>query len=181
MRRFSALSLSAFSVLAAALVGCTNSTDYNGNSTTAVTEITAGENPLSVGEQVVFYFDFEFDENDVFSGSGEVNLVVVVPPQLSYVLNTSEISGLSGDDTPVIPYVTRCLNGFTYLQFNLNDTDLQDSYSPSGDAEAQLTMTLVGRQDSDYVVVEASALDGYIAFGCNQDFVADETDIVQVF
>lgn len=178
MRRFSGLCVS---LLLFGVGGCTDSTDYNGNSSTEVTDISSGEDSLQVGEKVVFYFDFNFDENSVFSGGGQVNLVVVVPPQLSFMLGSAEINGAGGDDVSVVPYATRCRNGFTFLQFNLDDNDLQNAYSPDSGSESQLTMTLAGRLRSDYVVVEAAANEGYIDFGCDQDFVADTTEAVMVY
>ena len=178
MRRLSGL---LFGVLLLAVGGCTESSDYDGSSSTEVTEIYSAEDTLQVSEEVVFYFDFNFDENDVFFDSGIVNLVVVLPPQLGYLLNSAEINGLGGDDVSVIPYVTRCPTGFTFLQFNLDDEDLESAYSPSTGVEAQLTMTLVGRQRSDYVVVEAAASMDYIAFGCNQDFDSDTAEVVMVY
>lgn len=178
MRRFSVLFLS---LVLFTVGGCTDSTDFNGNGSTEVTEISSAEDTLQISEKVVFYFDFNFDENDVFFAGGIVNLVVLLPPQLGYLLDSAEIDGLGGGDVSVLPYITRCRSGFTFLQFNLDDEDLESAYSPTENAEARLSMTLVGRQRSDYVVVEAAAAEDFIAFGCNQDFVSDTAEVVMVF
>lgn len=177
MRRSLSLLASVVYLLA---VGCTDSTNTDGSGVTQVVSIESDQDQIAVGEESVFYIDFDFDENEVYFEGGAVNLVVRLPAALSYLMYSAEVNEYGSADNSVDPYIVRCGNGSSYLVFSLDDNDLDEAYSPN-DAEAQLKMTLVGRRPGYQVMVQATADDGLVQFGCEEEFVADESEAVIVY
>lgn len=171
------------SVIATALPACSNSDDDTNSwgGTTRVTEIYADDSIVPIGNGSVFRFNFTFNEEDVFNDQGSVNLVVKVPPQLSYRTGSAEIDGAtSRDDNSVEPYVLSCSKDGTYLSFTFIRYDLDDAEAPGDDADAQLKLTLDGETYANNVVVEASADGGAVAFGCRTTFIPEEQEVVSV-
>ena len=166
--------------IALSTTGCTDNTDTNGNGNTEIISISSSLDQIAVGEGAIFYFDFDFDENEVYFDGGVVNIVVRVPPELSYLLYSAEIDENGSNDNSVNPYVLTCGDGSSYLAFSLDDNDLDEAYSPD-DSEAQLKLTLTGRRKGTFALVQAVATDTAFTFGCNQPFTADSALSVVVY
>lgn len=162
------------------LSGCTEDANYNGNTNTEVISISSNDDAIEDGSETVFYFDFDFDENAVFFDEGEVQLVVKLPRELSFVRDSAVINAAGSDNYEVAPYVLQCTDGSSFLAFSLDSGDLDNASSPS-DAEAQLKMTLQGRRPGIYSVVQATASADYFSFGCTKQFNPDTFYSVVVY
>jgi hypothetical protein len=166
------------------MLGACSNSDNQSNSwggSTRVTEIYADDAIVPIGDGTVFRFNFTFNEEDVFNDQGSVNLVVKVPPQLAYRTGSAEIDGDSSrEDESVEPYVLKCSKDGTYLSFTLIRYDLDNAQAPGDDADAQLKLTLDGKEYQNNVVVEAAADNGAVAFGCKTTFIPDEQEVVSV-
>ena len=171
------------SVLATALIACTNSDDETNSwgGSTRVTEIYSDDSIVPIGNGSVFRVNFTFNEEDIFNDQGSVNLVVKVPPELAYRTGSAEIDGnTSRQDNSVEPYILNCPRDGTYLSFTLIRYDLDDAEAPGDDADAQLKLTLNGESYANNVVVEAAADGNAVAFGCKTSFLPDEQEVVDV-
>lgn len=160
-------------VLALAVSGCADNQD------TKVTDISTSNSAIELQEPAIFEIGFDYNSDDVFNHGDTVNLVVKVPPQLSYLKNSAQLNQWGGSDFNVTPYSRTCSDGTTYLAFVFDDNDLDNAHS-SNNSDAELSVTLVGKRRGQQIAVEATASIDNVEYGCLEDFVADEQEIVDV-
>jgi len=163
------------------MVGCSDSNDTNSwGGTTRVVEVTADDDFVRLDKGVVFRVNFSFDEEDIFNDQGQVHLVMKLPNELEFREGSAEIDGFnSRDDEGVEPTVVECSDG-TYLSFTLIRYDLDEAEPPTEDADAQLKLTIEGKDLVSSAVVEAAADEGEVPFGCETTFIPDEQEVISV-
>lgn len=167
-------------VCALSLVACSDDDEFSGGGVTEVVEIASDDSSIPLGDGAVVRFNFSFDQNDVFFDNGDVNLVVKLPRQLSYRDNSAEIDRVGGRDKDTDPRVRLCPDGESYLSFSFDESDLNDADVPFDGGDATLKLTLNGERRGAFVAIEAAADDGIVPFGCAQNFIPDEQEIVSV-
>lgn len=171
MRRYPVIFSLALIVLSSS--GCAD--DNN----TEVTDIYTANSTMEVEEPAIFQIDFDYNSDNVFNDGDTVNLVVKVPAQLSYLRNSAKLNQWGSNDLSATPYVRKCLDGTTYLAFVFDDNDLDNGQS-SNNSDAELSLTLVGQRPGTEIAVEATAALNSVPYGCREDFVADEQEIVEI-
>jgi hypothetical protein len=171
MRRYPVIFSLALVVLSTS--GCAD--DNN----TEVTDIYTANSTMEVEEPAIFQIEFDYNSEKVFNDGDTVSLVVKIPAQLSYLRNSAELNQWGGDDMMATPFVRTCLDGTTYLAFVFDDNDLDDSQS-SNDSDAELSITLVAKRQGTEIPVEATAAIESVPYGCREDFVADEQELVEI-
>lgn len=167
-------------VSVAGAIGCTGDNNLYEGGVTKVLEIDAEDSSVGVGGGVVVRLNFSYDRNEVFQDNGEVNLIIKLPRQLSYLNNSAEIDEPGSRDKDTDPQVRRCSTGETYLSFVLDESDLEDAEVPVEGGDAILKLTVVGESPGKAVAIEAAADDGPVIFGCTKDFNPDEQEIISV-
>lgn len=174
------MSVVSLCVCFAGMLGCAGDNDLYEGGVTKVLEIDAEDSSVGVGGGVVVKVNFSYDQNEVFGDDGEVNLVIKLPPQLSYLNNSAEIDEPGSRDKDTDPKVRRCSTGDTYLSFVLDESDLENAQVPVDGGDAILKLTVVGESRGKAVAIEAAADDGTVLFGCTQEFDPDEQEIISV-
>lgn len=162
-----------FCVVPLAMIACAE--DQN----TEVTEVYTANSTIELLEPAIFEINFDYNYNDVFDDGDTVSLVVKVPPQLEYLKNSAELNEWGSNDQYVNPFARKCADGTTYLAFVFDDNDLDNAYSPDN-ADAQLSITLVGVRRGQEVTVEATASSDNVPYGCREDFTADDSETIEV-
>jgi len=160
-------------VFALVAAGCAD------NQGTKVTDVSTSNSVIELQEPAIFEIDFDYASDDVFNDGDTVSLVVKVPPQLSYLQNSARLNQWGGNDLTATPARRTCSDGTTYLAFVFDDNDLDNAHS-SNNADAELSVTLVGKSRGQEISVEATASTDNVDYGCLEDFVADEQEIVDV-
>jgi hypothetical protein len=161
-------------------IGCSDDNSFDGGGVTEVVEIAAENSSIPLGEGTVIRINFLFDEFDVFDDGGQVNLVVKLPRQLSYLDESAEIDRSGSRDRDVDPRVRQCPNGDTFLLFELGESQLEGAENPFDGGDAQLKLTVNGEKRGDMISIEAAADESSVPFSCSRDFLFDERGIVSV-
>ena len=161
------------SIMCLSVSGCSD------NENTEVTDIYTANSTIEIDEPAIFDVDFDFNSNDVFDDGETVSLVVKVPAGLSYLRGSAQLNQWGSNDLAVPPVIRRCTDGSTYLAFVFDDNDLDDGQS-SGNADAELSLTLVGARRGQALAVEATASIESVPYGCRETFTADQQEIVDV-
>ena len=169
------------SLLALATISCGGGDDFPFfDNDTEVKDISVDDRSLNIGQGTVVRTKFSFDENDVFSDDDNVSVVIRLPEQLKFRLNTAEIQE-SGEDEEVGAQVFNCPTGEQYLLFDLDENDLSGAEDPSGDADAELTLTVDAFSLSlSGVVIEATASSNGPDFACGEAFESEESEVVVI-
>lgn len=178
MRRNTPLTV-ALSLSLAALAGCGGNDEDDDVGTNAnVIEISASPSTLVPGEASILSTLFSFSSSDVFDENDDVELVVELPPQLVFRPGTAEIKRPI-DDMDVNPEAeVQCPGGRSFLRFTFDRSDLIDAINPSGDADAELRLTVDSLPPSGATVVAAAASDDRVPFSCDTGVPAQATGSV---
>jgi hypothetical protein len=160
--------------------GCADDNEFDGGGVTEVVEIAAENSSIALGESTVIRINFLFDEFDVLDDGGQVNLVVKLPRQLSYLDDSAEIDKPGSRDRDVDPRVRACPNGDSFLVFELGESQLEGAEPPFDGGDAQLKFTVNGEKRGEMVGIEAAADESTVAYSCSREFLFDEQEIVSV-
>jgi hypothetical protein len=162
------------------IVGCCScGSDSDSFGYARVENLAAADRSLSVGEGTALAADFSFDRGSVADGD-RVFLIVQLPPGFEYRDGTSELETTSGDKK-IGPQLTTCdATGESYLLYDMDRFDLENTLAPSRNAEARLKFTIDAVQRVDVGVVRAYADSDRPIFGCGQDFITDEEVAIEV-
>ena len=123
---------------------------------------------------------FSFSSDDVFNDNNIVSVVLQIPKELSFRLGTGEIQSRIGKDNEVGAVITNCPNGEQYLLFELDDNDLSGASNPSGDADAELTVTVDSNNTSQAAVIQAFASRDSAFFACDQPFEGEDSEVIRI-
>ena len=163
-------------------VGCGGDDDDLGSRSAArVIDIEVDDASLVLGQGTVVRTNFSFDYQSVFSDGTNVVVVVKLGDGLRYRSDTAEIQGSGDDDNALGPQITRCLDGTTFLVFDMDEHDLDDASNPDGGAGAQLSLTVDAVGAVGQTAVGGRADYDQSIFGCNETFFADEATGLTVF
>jgi hypothetical protein len=178
--RITARYLMSLCVCTLGILGCAEDDDFDGGGITQVVEIVADNSSIPLGEGSVIRVNFLFDEFDVLDDGGQVNLVVKLPRQLSYLDNSAEIDKPGSRDRDVDPRVRKCPNGDSYLLFDLGESQLEGAESPYDGGDAQLKFTVDGERRGEMISIQAAADESAVPYSCSREFLFDEQEIVSV-
>jgi hypothetical protein len=166
--------------LVSGLVACSGNNTYSGGGSTQVVEMRVDNSTILVGEGTVAKINFTFNQNDVLFGGGRVNLVVRVPPQLTYRDDSAEINLPGSKDRNEDPKVTQCPGGETFLVFKFTKSDLENLNLPVDSSDTQLKLTVDGVRVGEDLSIQAAADEGAVSYGCGKDFAFDEEQLLTV-
>lgn len=170
------------SLLAFATISCGGGDDdpfFFDDGDTEVEDIFTDDNNLRVGEATVVRTRFSFDNEDVFGDDESVSVIVRLPSELRFRLATAEIQEVGSDDNEVGAQVFNCPTGEQYLLFELDDNDLSGAEDPSGDADAELSLTVDAVSPAlSGAVISALASRNSFGFNCGDVFESEDADVV---
>jgi hypothetical protein len=167
-------------VLFVLAIGCGDNNPLNPSNRTEVTEISAGDSSVGVGEGTVVKVNFIFDNDRVFLNGKDINLVARLDHGIEYREESAELSGIGGRDRDVDPRVSKCPNGESFLVFNLGRSELDDAEIVGIPTSAQLKFTVDGVSVHSVSSIEARADEGEIPFDCADNFRSDEQEFISV-
>jgi hypothetical protein len=157
------------------LTSCGSSGDSNDSTLAKVLTLRIKNSSLSRGEKSLVDVDFSFAESTVFDDDRSVVIAVKLPQGVSYLRGSGKVdSNVSDDDVDPLPFPC-AFDGGTLLVFDLDDQDLRNADSPSGEADGRLKLEIQAVQaGAGTGNVEAKA--GYdLAIGsCDESLLADE-------
>lgn len=156
-----------------------NDDDDDFGEVAAVVDVGVDDGNIRVGDATISRVGFTFSPDEVFNDRRTVVIVVAVGPGLRYREGTAEIQGDGGDEQ-IGARVSRCGDGTSFLEFEVDDDDLDFADDPGGDADAELTFTLDAVSLEGLVNVEARASYDSIFYSCDTQFLADATTFVNI-
>lgn len=167
-------------ILLLILTSCGNDPIFNDSNSTEVVDLFADDESLNNGESTVLRARFSFSDDDVFNDDNIVAVVFQIPNELRFRLGTAEIQASIGDDNDIGAQITDCPGGEQYLLFELDDNDLIDAEDPSGEAKAELTLTLDSANTSVGALVQAFASRDSAFFGCGLVFDGEDSEVIVI-
>lgn len=170
------------SIIALGLVGCGGDDDDDDDFTgenAEVVELGAEDTSLRVGDATVVRTDITFSDDEVFNDNRSVVVVVKLPAGLRFREGTAEVQG-SGGDEQIGARVSRCSNGETFVEFEVDDDDLDFAENPDGDADGRITFTVDAVSVQGLVNIEGRAGYDSLFYTCDQQFLSDTATIISI-
>lgn len=182
-RRARVLGVAAMAVTALTLAGCGGGNDDDDDEffgeSAAVVDIGVDDGNIRVGDSTITRVGITFSDDEVFNDRRSVVVVAAVGPGLRFREGTAEVQGNAGDEQ-IGTRVSRCPDGTSFLEFEVDDDDLSFADNPSGDADAEITFTLDAVSLEGLVNIEARASYDSIFYNCDDRFLADRSTFVNI-
>ncbi len=154
------------------LSGCSGSDDDNSGISARVIDLLLDDDTIRVGEGSVLRSYFSFSSDRVFDDGANVVVVVRLPNGVTFRDGSAEIQRPLDDDS-VGAQITNCPTGEQFLLFDLDSNDLDAAENPSGDADAELSLTVDGVAETTAVDIQVIARENTVNFQCGAPFAAD--------
>ena len=156
---------------------CGGGSDSGGEAT--VNSMSPDPAVLSVGQGSIVSVKFSFSANDVIDHNDRVDLVLQFPAALQYRPGTAEIKRPIDDNQIDPAQLIACSDGSSFLRFSLGRGELTDATNPSGDADAELRLTVDTRAVGVQQVVGAAS-SNLLSFGCGQALAGQSSAVLNV-
>lgn len=149
------------------VAGCGGSDEDDDIGTNAVVvEVSGNPSVINVTQASILSTKFSFSSSDLFDEGDDIQVVVALPPQLRFRAGTAEIQRPIDDNDVNPDQELVCPDGSSFLRFTFGRSDLFDADNPSGDADAELTLTVDSTVPAGTVSIAATASDDTVAFSC---------------
>ena len=168
------------SLSALALASCGDSDDIFDNDDSAeVEDLRLDDSTLSLGEATVLRTEFSYSSDGLFNDGERAVVVIRLPQEVRFREGSSEIQRPI-DDNSTGAQVVDCDSGEQYLLFDLDDNDLARAENPSGDADAELSLTVDSVAAGSQVIISARARENSVFFQCGQPFDSDRDVVLTI-
>jgi len=160
--------------------GCSGSDDENSGLAAQVTSLELNDNLIFVGDGTVLETAFSFSSSLVFDDNVNVEVVVRIPEGAEFRGGTAEIQ-VPAADNDVGAQIFNCTDtGEQFLVFDLDENELLLAENPSGDADAELTLTIDAISAGTDLPIQAAASSSGVRFTCGEPLAFDQQTFLTI-
>lgn len=148
---------------------------------TEATVVKMNSNPSTVvlNAGSVISVEFSYSANDVIDHGDRVDLVLKLPSGVQYRPGTSDIKRPIDDKQVEPEQVFSCSNGSSFVHYSFGRGELTDATNPSGDADAELRLTLDSTARGSFEVL-SQASSASVVFTCDGVFSPQSSALLNV-
>ncbi|MCC6955041.1 MAG: hypothetical protein IT290_13065 [Deltaproteobacteria bacterium] len=162
------------------LASCGGSGGGNGSVETAVVDIEVADRSVALRSDSTVSLLFTYDLALLDDDDATFYLVVHLPPQLDYRINSSRLLETAGRKL-VQPNEIDCESGESFVVYALGNELVSRSEDPEGDARSEVQFTVRAVEESDSrVSIRAFATTEPPDIQCDKDFESDQELLLSI-